>query len=94
MMHETADTYSKFIMVNLKWNSPTPSRSDGNHLVSNVHPLFPHGSESWFRMEDGVAAVMSRHSLHHALRLCLQEVAYGALSVSTDHLSGWANNLI
>lgn len=65
-----------------------PSRSPVvDHLVFDVYPMLPHGSESWFRMEDGVAPFLSGHTFHHALRLRLQEVAERTLSISSDHLS-------
>jgi len=37
--------------------------------------MLPHGSESWFRMEDGAVAFLPRYPFHHALRFRLQEVA-------------------
>lgn len=52
--------------------------------------MLPHGSESWVWLEDGATAFLPRHTFHHALRLRLQEVAERTLSISTDHLSGWA----
>jgi hypothetical protein len=62
-----------------------------DHLVFDVYPMLAHGSESGFRMEDGVAPFLSGYTFHHALRLRLQEVAERALSISTDHLSGYGN---
>jgi len=68
-----------------------PSRSPVvDHLVFDVYPKLSHGSESWFRMEDGATAFLPGHTFHHALRLRLLKVAERAISISTDHLSGWA----
>jgi len=53
--------------------------------------MLSHGPESWLRMEDGATAFLPGHTFCHALRLRLQEVAERALSISTDHLSGYGN---
>lgn len=69
-----------------------PSRSPVvNHLVFDVYPMLPHGSESWVWLEDGAAAFLPGHTFRYALRLRLQEVAKRAVLISTDHLSGYGN---
>lgn len=62
-----------------------PSRSPVvDHLVFDVYPILPHGSESGFRMEDGVTAFLSGHTFRYALRIRLQEVAECAVSIIND----------
>jgi hypothetical protein len=51
--------------------------------------MLPHGSESWFRMEDGAIALLPRYPFHHALRLRLQEMAQRAVPINTDGLFGY-----
>lgn len=64
-----------------------PSRSPVvDHLVFDVYPMLPHGSESGFRLEDGTFTLVPRYPFHHALRLCLQEVAECALSIADFHI--------
>jgi len=60
-----------------------------NHLVYDVYLMLSHGPKSWLRMEDGATAFLPGHTFRHALRLRLQKVAERALSISTDHTSGF-----
>ena len=68
----------------------SPSSDDIHNLVLYVHSLLAHGAEGGIRMENGHVAVIPRTAPFHALLLRLHEVAQRTLSISTDHLSGWA----
>ena len=75
-LHETADTLWNHYSRRTFNGKAKPARlTYTRHVVSDVYSEPSYGSKGWFRLEDGSFTFMSWPSLHHAIRLRLQEVA-------------------